>query len=852
MSTKTTFKRIALVAVAALGFGVLTSVAPASAAQITSSAITAGTVAPTRVGVATAVNVTLTHADVVEGTDTFTVTATLVSKPTGSTGTVLNLATGTATETSTRKNGTLSGNSASATVSTGRLVIGAGTGVLSSVFGVALTPDVAGTYTVLVSEGNATYTAGNRNTTITFTTAGAPASIELSTVNSVIATNGANGSPLKIVLKDAAGVVTKPNATESIKLAATTGSATLSSANLGSAAFVTGLAMVNVRDAVASDSVVITATGDGLIPSTVTSSISFTSSSNASLNTAAGTATWQQGTGVATTGFLLGAVSGSAQSLKVSSTATSQSFGLKTLTANGASTDTTAATTKHATLVITDTTGAITGVPGTVFDRVVSQGPAGATISSAATITATLGTTGSYTVTNALNAATLTVSGETPAATTVGAISPANITAALASTNTFTAQVTDQFGLAFAGAAVVASVSAGGRNVAQAAKNLVSDASGYVSYTLTDSGTTGTTDTISFAGATTVTRTLTYAAITVGTIALNGGNTTAGVADATKTVREINAGDGVESTTYPVAATVKDASGNLVAGVPVTFSVSGTGAAITSTTLTGYTSSTGVATAQVYGWIAGDYTVTAKAGAVTATGTITFGHNVKGDERVVSASVSGPIVTAKTVDRFGNPVPGVTIYATKTGVGYFGAGVTSTSAVTNAAGIAEFVIAGGSADVTVSTIDPSAAAGTYGSGQTSAPKGYLFNSRTAAGLALNAFTATTAGTALKNEAGVGASFDAAGVASVTVSVDIPDTASAAADAAAEATDAANAATDAANAAAEAADAATAAAQDAADAVAALSTQVSEMVNALKKQITALTNLVIKIQKKVRA
>jgi hypothetical protein len=79
-----------------------------------------------------------------------------------------------------------------------------------------------------------------------------------------------------------------------------------------------------------------------------------------------------------------------------------------------------------------------------------------------------------------------------------------------------------------------------------------------------------------------------------------------------------------------------------------------------------------------------------------------------------------------------------------------------------------------------------------------------------------------------------------------------DAAQAAADAAAEATDAANAATDAANAAAEAADAATAAAQDAADAVAALSTQVSEMINALKKQITALTNLVIKIQKKVKA
>ena len=71
-------------------------------------------------------------------------------------------------------------------------------------------------------------------------------------------------------------------------------------------------------------------------------------------------------------------------------------------------------------------------------------------------------------------------------------------------------------------------------------------------------------------------------------------------------------------------------------------------------------------------------------------------------------------------------------------------------------------------------------------------------------------------------------------------------------AAQEANDAANAATDAANAAAEAADAATAAAQDASDAVAALSLQVAALMSALKKQITALTNLIIKIQKKVKA
>jgi trimeric autotransporter adhesin len=99
--------------------------------------------------------------------------------------------------------------------------------------------------------------------------------------------------------------------------------------------------------------------------------------------------------------------------------------------------------------------------------------------------------------------------------------------------------------------------------------------------------------------------------------------------------------------------------------------------------------------------------------------------------------------------------------------------------------------------------------------------------------------------------GSGSSATAATV-TATATVLSDGVAQAAVDAAAEAIDAANAATDAANAAAEAADAATAAAQDAADAVAALSVSVAAMIDALKKQITSLTNLVIKIQKKVKA
>jgi hypothetical protein len=99
----------------------------------------------------------------------------------------------------------------------------------------------------------------------------------------------------------------------------------------------------------------------------------------------------------------------------------------------------------------------------------------------------------------------------------------------------------------------------------------------------------------------------------------------------------------------------------------------------------------------------------------------------------------------------------------------------------------------------------------------------------------------------------GTSLPAAGQVKVSATASVVNSSvDAATDAANEATDAANAATDAALAAADAADAATAAAQDASDAVAALSASVSKLISSLRAQITSLTNLVIKIQKKVRA
>jgi hypothetical protein len=92
-----------------------------------------------------------------------------------------------------------------------------------------------------------------------------------------------------------------------------------------------------------------------------------------------------------------------------------------------------------------------------------------------------------------------------------------------------------------------------------------------------------------------------------------------------------------------------------------------------------------------------------------------------------------------------------------------------------------------------------------------------------------------------------------GATTITVSTDVANAAADAATAAAEeATAAAQDATDAALGAAEAAEAAGALAQEAVDLVTELSTKVTELISALKAQITTLTNLVIKIQKKVKA
>jgi hypothetical protein len=315
----------------------------------------------------------------------------------------------------------------------------------------------------------------------------------------------------------------------------------------------------------------------------------------------------------------------------------------------------------------------------------------------------------------------------------------------------------------------------------------------------------------------------------VATITISAGTTVIGVETVTfvgpaasytvTQTRGVYAGTTAPTTpgTQSITVAVKDAAGNNVVNGTTVHASSATTTVATITAST--TTTSGVAT----------FTVT---GAAAGTSVITFGN-----------AASSATLTATTTIAVGSATVAAVTMKTDKDSYLPGERITLTVTANSAAGTA---VADG--DYTLFSVAPTSSralsAGTLPSTSAITLKGgvatYTLNAPVTEG------TFTISGTDNLT------ALNTISVTDVVENAAATAAAQAANDAAAEATDAANAATDAANAAAEAADAATAAAQDAADAVAALSTQVAEMIDALKKQITALTNLVIKIQKKVKA
>jgi len=831
MSTKTTLKRIALVAVSALGFGLMTAVAPAGAAV---TALTAGTSSPARVGVASTTKITPTLATTLSST--FVASAKVTSAPATST-----LATDTHTAT---KGVTFTASTAGALGAVTQVAGGAyatitpqGSGTTyAAAFNLSFKADVAGTYTILVSTNasGTSYAAGDPSVAVTITTVGAPTKLTLSSVGGSVVTSSGNafGQLFSLTMEDANGNDTILAANEAIVLSDNSDATTTLRNNSGSAeisAFgsgddVDGEYLVRVIGAtVVAGSGTLTASGTGLLPATLTVNSAYTK--------------------VVTTNAATGAtVAPTTATAAACPAGTSTSTDYKTssacaMTVSGL-TGSTTATVTHA-LEITD------GL-GYTYNKTISI--------AAATTAATTATYTSPALSKAAPTATVNVVGasagsktfawELPAAAAIAVQGTKTILSATGAKNTFAVLISDQFGNKIQYAPV--SVAVSGRNTVASTSIGVTDANGLVSYSYTDAGTTGTKDTITFTGGgTTDVATINYGTVTVSTVTVTGGSTVADtglVAGTTKTA--INAADnGPETSRVAIKAVIKDANGNLLAGVPVTFSVS-SGAIYKTAAVdfaTVYTGSDGAATSYIFDWKTGTQTVTATAGGVSKTDYLTWEANVATSARVLSGTVTGNIVSYKVVDRFGNPVNGATITLSRTGSGLFGNGASTQSLTTDKTGTADASFTG---DATVTAELAATTQGYDAAGK----------------IGTTALTAAVAGTTK----GTGDTLAPAGVGKVELKVALGVDAStvaanAAADAAAEAIDAANAATDAANLAAEAADAATVAAEearDAADAATAaveeLATQVATLMAALKAQITTLANTVAKIAKKVKA
>jgi hypothetical protein len=893
MSTKTTFKRIALGTVAALGFGLL-SVVPASAATI--SSITVGTIPTARVGETVTIPITINLSGLGATTESTVIAAKVSSAPstaagqtatstlgTGTTnsyaapvlwlGTAASGVMATGTSTAISKGTNLAADNAkvgafiAGTTTAGNIAAQNGTGVAATAITkqhsatastvtayLSLKPDAAGTYSVLVSATNGTaptnpsfsYEAGvGLSTLVTITTGAAPSAVTLTNVSGTTSISGTYGALVKVSIGNntlvddeainvttSAGYIAK--ATQSGGAFASNAPTSSTSARLTKSDFVNGLAYVNVLPT-STTAVIVTATGSGALAA-ITNTLSVSAQTTADITVTSFLG--RDGTVIAS-GWDSATACTAACDRVVPSTATSDSLAFTFA-------DVAEDVTKYGYVAVVDTAGKIAGAPvgGNTLraDYAFSITGTDAATDTYAVVSIAHSASAShaYTATTAIGAVSVTAAAAVTTSST-GSVTaaPSNVRAATAGSVVIKALVKSQFNSALAGDSVTVSVS--GRNGTRTSETLLTDSSGYVTTTITDAGTSGTTDVVTFtaSGGKTGTANITWGTYTVKTVTVTGGKTASDSYAGQNLTSISTAKAGPDGASVGITATVKDSDGNILSGVPVTFSVSKGLIRKTASTdyTTVYTGTDGKATTYVIDWTEGTQTITATAGGVSSSDYLTWDQNTATSARSISGSASGNKVTATVKDRYGNTVKGVTVDAS-TSAGYFGTGSNNTTGTTAADGTVSFFVNGatGTTSVTLS-LDKD----TYT--QSIDLAGYVNEA---------AVTAAVAGTTV----GTGASLAAAGVNSVVVSVEAVDAAAtnaqAATDAAAEATDAANAAIDAANAAAEAADAATAAAQDAADAVAALSAQVAALITGLKAQLTALTNLVIKIQKKVKA
>jgi len=416
MSTKTTFKRVALVVVAALGFGVLTSIAPASAVNgATASSIVVGDIPAVRVGATAYVPVKLYLSSSAVAADTMTIVAKLTSAPIM--GGVANATSGlnaggtaasndadaqlgivadaAGTEYSTGTNTDGRTTSTAATTAGNTIIVGSGspTGPVASVVDnyvltaadiaagyhttyVKIVPDVAGSYTVLVStnaSSNIYYSAGDKSATFTISTGSAPTGVTLTTLGGGTITGGSptgNAILVSLVGGSLAGdeeITLTPSGTGKLSKGASsvartpdTFAAAATAISLTSADFVSGSKIVWLTSAgTAAETVSLTATGGAGVASTVTATKTYSVVAGAgsatvvlTLEAPSSTATYAMTNAIQDT-----------DTITVTEGSTSQKVGFTTPASM---------TAQKGYITVVDTAGTITGVANLSYDVATS------------------------------------------------------------------------------------------------------------------------------------------------------------------------------------------------------------------------------------------------------------------------------------------------------------------------------------------------------------------------------------------------------------------------------------------------------------------------------------------------
>jgi hypothetical protein len=713
MSTKTLRKRIALVAVSAMGFGLL-SVAPSANAAVytgasvvsdNATAIASVTVAPVRIGDTRNVTVNLTYGSSTDtytvGNDTTNVAAVvrtrILTGPTG--GTIGGLTVETSGSLRTAPNAQNSGSTTVATVSPT----------------IGINPSVAGTYTLLVWVDEDTATSDNDafplvstlQTTVSFTTASTPATVNFTTAAKSGMAGRTTAGSFPFTLRDAAGNITYLKSTlgETLSGSVTDASVNTSGGTLfgkdGTAADLSaetktsgvafGITLTSDTTGAGSISVATNAAGiararivgsgtlTGVVPAVTAdyTTVAYGFATDVDLTTVVGVSDAAERIVAPTAPVTL--TSGTLTEAIWASNASAKSLAFKVTTAA-------AATVQYTIAAISTTVALPTGVTAGVY-TVATSGTTAITGTITVAATSAIATSG-YTLTVARTATenmVYTVVYQAPTVNLTNGyveVSPTTANGAktlIGGSAAVTATVYDQFGDAFAGANVIWTVT--GRNASTTTG--VSDASGTATRTITDASTSTTalTDTVvataasptatSYTGSVAAaTTSFAYvASMTVGTLTLTNSQATAtAFAAGTDTA-------GLLDDAETLTATATNAAGALMSGIPVTFTLP-TGAYVAAgTLLTVYTNTSGVAVLTgVKGTRTGANTASATAGGATATtnwtvaNSTTDGRTITIDNATMSVSGSSAgqaIVTVR--DRYGNLVGGAGVSLTYIG-----------------------------------------------------------------------------------------------------------------------------------------------------------------------------------------